>query len=444
MGLLAFLKRLFWGAPPHESSIVGRDAGGPFNDPPSPDNSLSGTATSGLVPYKSRRGVFQFPASIRYAPGCDRTRKGLVVEQSPYRFARRDLPSGGFIDLTGDHRPELLSHYGLPLLRTPDDLARWLSIPLPRLAWLIGRFDDNHRPQSESESHYHFHWIKKKSGGYRLIEAPKSQLKQIQLQILRGILDCLVPHPAVHGFVPGRSIRSNAAPHVGQAWVLKLDLTNFYPSVSFNRVVAIFRSLGYCREAAIWLGRLTTSAIPSSLNSPDRRMATVWPYLRRHLPQGAPTSPALANLSAFGLDVRLQGLAGAYGLRYTRYADDLTLSGPQRAVAALREIIPFASWIVRQERFRLNKAKRRVLRRYQQQSVTGLVVNDQLGVSRAEFDRLKAILTNCLRHGPASQNREAHPAFAAHLLGRIGHLASVNPGRGMKLRSLYQQIDWSR
>ncbi len=442
MGLIAFLKRLFGGAS-EESHAGSRDVGAevPFDirdGQPPPSGGQPPAA------YQSRRGRFRCPVSIRYAPRVNRTKKGRVVSVAPYRFANRDLPTRGYIDLTEDHDPEQLARFGLPLLRTPEEIANWLEVPLPKLAWLIGRFHDNRRPQSEAEAHYHFHWVRKKSGGYRLIEAPKSLLKEVQIRILRGILDLVAAHPAAHGFVPGRSIRSNAAPHVGQAWILKLDLSNFYPSVSFNRVVAIFRSLGYCREAAIWLGKLTTSAIPSNLNAPDQRMGTVWPYLRRHLPQGAPTSPAIANLSAFGLDLRLTGLAGAYGLRYTRYADDLTLSGPQRAVAALREIIPFATTIIGWERFRLNKAKRRVLRRYQQQTVTGLVVNDQLGIPRAEFDRLKAILTNCLRHGPASQNRNRHPQFAAHLLGRIGHLASVNPARGMKLRTLYDRIDWSK
>ena len=95
--------------------------------------------------------------------------------------------------------------------------------------------------------------------------APKPKLKQVQKRILSEILDRVPPHPAAHGFVNGRSIVTNARPHVGQRVLVKLDLENFYPSVSLNRVTAIFRSLGYSREAAIWLGRLTTTALPTSL-----------------------------------------------------------------------------------------------------------------------------------------------------------------------------------
>jgi len=441
MGLIAFLKRLFWGTPAPSSdrdewsanaSQWSGTGGGA-----SPTDSLKAE-----LPRSRRR--FQVPDVLRYSTTV--RRQGLklrVVSGVPYRFARPFILSPEeFGDLSTDTEIAALGRFGLPVLRTPEDLAQWLGVPLGRVAWLTGRFFENERPQSESEAHYHFHWVKKKTAGYRLIEAPKVLLKSVQTQILRGILDKVPAHPAAHGFVKQRSIRSNAAPHVGSAWVLKLDLTNFYPSVHFSRVVAIFRSLGYSREVAIWLGRLTTSATPSNLTAPDRRENTVWPYRLRHLPQGAPTSPAIANLSAFSLDVRLNGMAAKYNARYTRYADDLTLSGKGKSVPALREIIPFAEWIVRNERFHLNTDKRRVLRTHQRQTVTGIVVNEKLALSRAEFDQLKAILTNCIRLGAASQNRDDHADFASHLRGRIGHFLSVNRERGEKLRVLFQKIKW--
>ncbi len=446
MGLIAFLKRLFWGTPAPSS---GREQLSSDVSTAAEMQDLSGggaSSPSPSAPFTEPTRKFRYLYPLRDHTTTLRQGRTLrVVRDSPYRFARPHLASSGeYTDLTGDHDSRALAVYGLPDLRTPENLAHWLDIPLGKVAWLTGRFFENERPQSEQEAHYHFHWVKKKTAGYRLIEAPKVLLKAVQSQILRSILDRVPAHPAAHGFVKQRSIRSNAAPHVGSAWVLKLDLTNFYPSVPFSRVVAIFRSLGYGREVAIWLGRLTTSAIPSNLSSPDRLANTVWPYRSRHLPQGAPTSPALANLSAFGLDVRISGMAAKYGARYTRYADDLTLSGPGKSIPALKEIIPFAEMIVCDERFSTNKSKRRVLRRHQQQTVTGIVVNEKLTLSRAEFDQLKAILTNCIRHGGTSQNRAGHADFASHLRGRIGHFLSVNRERGEKLRVLFQQIDWSR
>ena len=140
----------------------------------------------------------------------------------------------------------------------------------------------------------------------------------------------------------------------------------------------------------------------------------------------------------------MNGMAAKYGARYTRYADDLTLSGSGKSIPALREIIPFAQWIVRNERFTVNADKRRVLKRHQQQTVTGIVVNEKLTLSRAEFDQLKAILTNCIRHGATSQNRDGHADYTSHLRGRVGHFLSVNRERGQKLLALFQQINWTR
>jgi hypothetical protein len=163
----------------------------------------------------------------------------------------------------------------------------------------------------------------------------------------------------------------------------------------------------------------------------------------RHLPQGAPTSPALANLSAFGLDVRLAGLAQSWRLQYTRYADDLTFSGDARFIAALRDFIPLAEQVIRSEGFQSKRQKRRVVRANQRQVVAGVVVNARINVARSEYDVLKAILHNCVTHGPGSQNRQDHPRFEAHLRGRIAHVARLNPTRGQRLLAILERIKWS-
>jgi hypothetical protein len=284
----------------------------------------------------------------------------------------------------------------------------------------------------------------KKRGGSRLIEAPKATLKTVQTKILHDLLDKVPIHPSAHGFAVGRSILTNARPHAGHAVLLKFDLENFYTTVSFNRVVSIFRSLGYSREAAIWLGSLTTSSIPGNFAFQDRSPYMLLPYYRRHLPQGAPSSPSLANLSAFGIDVRLSGLAKSFGATYTRYADDIAVSGPAEFGRGLRTIIPLIQKIISQERFVVNRAKRRVLRSDQRLTVTGVVVNEKPNVVRADYDRLKAILTNCLRYGPSTQNRNSCDDFFQHLRGCIAHVTMLNQQRGQKLKELFQQIDWTK
>lgn len=425
MGLWQWLWRLLGGGPERPAT----------NNRPAPDSPPKKAPRRRRVRLARRR--------------ASRTRESRhiasaeTVPTKPYRFARPCV-TGGWLDLSRDGDPEHLERTGLPAFQNPQELADWLEISLGKLAWLVHRFDEAQLPAEERRAHYHFRWLKKRSGGRRLIESPKPTLKRVQQQILRQILDRIPPHTSAHGFVAGRSILTNATPHAGQRVLLKFDLENFYATVGLSRVAAIFRSLGYSREAAIWLARLTTSALPNSAFRSKDSAQDISPYRRRHLPQGAPTSPALANLSAFSLDLRLTGLARSFGAKYTRYADDLTFSGDERFLRSLAVFIPLVEQIVREERFRTNKAKRRVIRNHSRQQVTGVVVNHQPNVARCEFDRLKAILTNCVRRGPSTQNHDHVPDFAAHLRGSIAHFIHLNANRGERLMALYDRIDWNR
>jgi hypothetical protein len=390
------------------------------------------------------RGKVRLRDRFRYRPKKSRPpRKNELSANKPYRFASPCL-SGQFLDLGTDADPALLASRELPLLKTPDDVAEWIGLPVAKVAWLSGRFYEGHRPQTREESHYHYHWLRKRSGGHRLIEAPKPLLKLVQRKILEEILNRVPAHERAFGFVPGRSATQNAAQHVGQYVVVKFDLENFYASVRYSRVVAIYRAMGFSRAAGLWLARLTTAAAPTSLDFPKGDPHGLLPYISRHLPQGAPTSPALANLSAFSLDVRLSGLARSFHATYSRYADDLTFSGSHRFAAALRDFIPLVQKIVREERFALNHKKRKVIRQSGRQTVTGAVVNSRMNPARKDYDRLKATLHNCEKLGPSSQNRAAHEQFQSHLLGRIAYVASLNPARGAKLRAIFDRIDWSR
>jgi RNA-directed DNA polymerase len=424
MGLFDFLRRLF------------------FPSPSAPARRSSRSRPSVLP--KRRRKPRLVPLRHNVPSPTWALNNTARTEQPAYAFARIGVGTDRYLDLSLDGSDERLARYSFPVLRTPAELAQWLEIPVGRLAWLAHRYADDGRPKSEREAHYHYRWLKKRTGGSRLIESPKRTLKQAQRRILREILAKVPPHDAAHGFWTGRSILTNARRHVKQAVLVKFDLANFYPSVTLARVTAIFRSLGYSREASIWLARLTTSALPSNIPFLKQEPSAVLPYLKRHLPQGAPTSPALANLSAYSLDVRLSGLARSFGANYTRYADDLTFSGPARFGTSLRDFIPLVRQIVRQERFRLNASKRKVLRSSGALVVTGIVVNEKINVSRREFDRLKALLNNCAKQGASTQNKAGHPHFAAHVRGRIAQVSQLNPARGARLLAVYNQIDWSR
>lgn len=427
MGLWSWLLRLFGLGPPDPAASATSARGRPGEA-----KRHKRRQHVRLVPLR-RDGARRSPRSVAHPIET-------VSETRTYRL-ERPFVGGGYLDLSRDASAARLSHLKLPAFSTPEELAGWLQIPLGRLAWLVHRFEERQRPATTQKAHYHFRWQRKRSRGKRLIESPKPSLKSAQYRILREILELVPLHASAHGFAAGRSIVTNAHPHVGQRVVVKLDLEEFYPSVTLARVVALFRSLGYAREAAIWLARLTTSTLPEDMRNSDPDHAS---YLRTHLPQGAPTSPALANLSAFSLDLRLSGLARSFGANYTRYADDLTFSGDETFLRSLAVFLPLAEKIVRAERFRVNKTKRKIIRSSQRQQVTGVVVNERTNVSRQDYDRLKATLTNCLRRGPSTQNHDRLPDFAAHLRGRVAHVLNLNRARGEKLLALYNKIDWNR
>jgi hypothetical protein len=291
--------------------------------------------------------------------------------------------------------------------------------------------------------HYRHRWHEKKSGGFRLIEMPKGLLKHAQRRVLRKILDAIPPHEVARGFRKGSSVRDFVEPHTGRHILVRFDLEEFFPSITATRVLRVFLTGGYPEPVARALTRLTTHAVPTAVVG---EKALEWVARRRlatpHLPQGAPTSPALANLCAFRLDCRLAGLAKAAGANYTRYADDLLFSGGEDFARQVKRFVVTAGAVILEEGFRPNHRKTRVMRQGQRQHAAGIVLNERPNLERREFDRLKAILTNCVRQGAESQNREGHADFAAHLLGKVSWVAFIHPEKGRKLREIYERIDW--
>ena len=155
-----------------------------------------------------------------------------------------------------------------------------------------------------------------------------------------------------------------------------------------------------------------------------------------------PRSPALANLSAFGLDRRLDGLARKLDATYTRYADDLILSGGRDLVRASRSIVELVEAIALDEGFKVHELKTRVFTAAQRQTVTGLVVNEGSNVPRTDYDRLRAILHDAATSGPDRANRDQHADFRSHLQGRIAWIGAENDARAAKLRRAFAAIDW--
>ncbi len=246
-------------------------------------------------------------------------------------------------------RVDRLLSQGLPIILNFSHLAKWLSMKTPDLGAMVYKTD----------KHYKQFLIKKRSGGWRDISAPSIRLKTCQRWILQNILHKTRLHDAAHGFVRHRSIASNASIHLEQQIVMNLDLRTFFPSIPRKRIFGIFRVLGYDRRVSFYLSRLTT--------------------LEEKLPQGAPTSPALSNITARHLDKRLAALGSKNGFVYSRYADDLTFSGEEK----LLTVLPLIRRIINEEGFIVNENKTRIMRAHRQQEVTGLVVNKKVSVKRS-------------------------------------------------------------
>lgn len=357
--------------------------------------------------------------------------------------------------LTEPHRMQPVAAargWEVPVIESTGALADWLRLTPGELQWFADLKGLGRRTNCPPLSHYHYRVLAKRYGNIRLIEMPKPRLKGLQRRILTQILDKIPPHPAAQGFVKGRSILTFVTPHVGKRVVLRMDLRDFFPSFAGRRVQALFRTMGYPEAVADLLGGICTNEAPGAawkelgfdvfVDPQHLREARIL-YSRPHLPQGTPTSPAIANLCSYRVDCRIAGLATAVGVEYTRYADDLAFSGAGEFERSVERFSTHVAAILHEEGLSVHHRKTRIMRQGVRQYLAGLVANQHVNVVRADFDRLKATLHNCRRLGPESQNREGHPHFRSHLEGRVGFVEMVNPEKGKRLRAIFEQIEWA-
>ncbi|MBX3655056.1 MAG: RNA-directed DNA polymerase [Ramlibacter sp.] len=343
--------------------------------------------------------------------------------------------------------PFELAQLGLPRLASHADLAQWLGISPERLQWLIEpaqNFRESEaapgQPHCHPGRHYRQLLKQKNSGGLRLVEAPKSELKRVQKRLLSGLLNKIPVHEKVHGFVRGRGVLTHASEHAGRHTVLAFDLSDFFSSIGVARIKALWQTLGYPEAVARALAALCTTRTPLAVRQrlmdagginffQQRRLASA------HLPQGAPTSPALANLCAFMLDLRLDGLAWRFGANYSRYADDLVFSGSELLARDQRKLTGWVAAIVEAEGFRVHPRKTRVLLKYGRQRVTGVVVNTRPNLGRDDYDRLRAEL-----HRLAGADR-LDKGVKQRMWGRISWACqTVCASRAAKLYRLFEAL----
>lgn len=287
---------------------------------------------------------------------------------------------------------------GLPVIETLADFSLYTHLS-PNIIWKLSKF---------SEKYYFVYSIPKRDHGKRIISQPSRELKAIQAWILGNILDKLEPSSSCKGFEKGLTILDNANPHVGSSFVLNIDIDNFFPSISSNKVFSIFATVGYNNLISSIITKICT--------------------YDNSLPQGSPCSPKISNLVCIRMDNRIQGYVGKRGIIYTRYADDMTFSGltPYKVL----HILPTIEKIVNSEGFTLNKQKTRVAGLARAKRVTGLVVNEKdAGIGTQKFQILRAKIHH-LTHSKMKNNYE----LLNEVKGWLAFLNSVDRKRYEKAK----------
>jgi RNA-directed DNA polymerase len=320
-----------------------------------------------------------------------------------------------------------LASYGLPRFATAQEIADAMGITVNELRFLT------FSRKTSTVSHYIRFKLQKKTGGERTISAPMPRLKQAQHWVLQNILEMVELHDAAHGFRKARSIVSNARPHVGAEVVINLDLKDFFPSIAYKRVKGLFRSFGYSEAAATIFGLLCTESDTEAVTLDGKTYYVA--NSGRHLPQGAPTSPAITNLLCRRLDRRLIKMAEEAGFVYTRYADDLTFSASGEALKNICNVLRRTESIVAHEGFAVHPDKTRVLRKSGQQEVTGVIVNEKPNVSKKELKRFRATLFQLEKDGVEGKHWGRSQDVLASMQGFANYVFMVNPEKGAEFQT---------
>lgn len=247
--------------------------------------------------------------------------------------------------------------------------------------------------------------VKKKSGGTRTIAAPSRELKAVQAWILRRILDRVTVTESATAFRTQKSVADNAAPHVGNNYVLRMDLVDFFGSIPSNKIYTVFSTLGYNTRVSRIFANLCT--------------------YEGYLPQGAVTSPSLSNIVCIRMDRRIVGYTSTRNISYTRYADDMTFSSTNlgRLIGAEKLVRIISS----DEGYTINESKTRLMGPGARRVITGLVLSgDGFGLGRQKERTLRAKIHQLINADPSDPDYDAK---ISHLVGWFAYLRTVDRQR---------------
>lgn len=334
----------------------------------------------------------------------------------------------------------------LPVVFTLGHLAAITDVPFQFLHEVVSRTLDPYRVFRS----------KKRSGGYRQIAVPDYSMLRVQRWIHQNILSRVEVHPSSMAYMPGCRPYNNAQRHCGAKWLVKVDVVRFFESISERQVYYVFKELGYRPLMAFEFARLATRKTPYSKKYDNRRWRNEYPqyaiecyndYEVGHLPQGAPTSPILANLACRELDLELARLASDFRCTYTRYADDIVFSSNYLTRVDSIELIRRCSASLSKFGFKRNVQKTRIVPPGARKIVTGLLVNSlNPRLPRIFKDRIKCHLYFTSKHGVAEHCKRrgflSLLGFREHLIGLIRYAEEIEPDFGSKCREEFGRISW--
>ena len=307
-----------------------------------------------------------------------------------------------------------LSEIGVPVIFDIQQFRRLLRLTTK---------DFNSIYYSLSKQYREIEISKRNRDEFRNLSIPSIRLKYIQRWILDNILYKVPISNYAMGFAPFKSISNNASPHVQKEYILKVDIKDFFPSISSERVYGLFRSMGYCRSVSIVLTNFCT--------------------YNNKLPQGAPSSPHISNLLCRKLDIRISILCENLGLAYTRYADDITISGGKK----IKSIISLIYSILREEGFEPNLQKSKVIYKSQRQTVTGITVNNKLAISKELSRNIRQEIHFMKKFGVKSHLEQKGKQGASntkeHFFGLAHYIYMIDKDKGVALLTELYKIDWN-
>jgi retron-type reverse transcriptase len=299
----------------------------------------------------------------------------------------------------------------LPVFSNVNELAQIMHIH-PGFLTVLGY---------RSDKFYKRYKIKKSDGSKRLIMQPSSELKAIQAWILRNILEKLQPSRYATAYIKGFGLSENTKFHNNNRYFICLDLEEFFPSISFRRIMNLFSLIGYSRTAAYFFTNLTTCD--------------------NILPQGGVTSPCISNLIASKLDRRIAGFTSRRNISYSRYADDMTISSNNPII--LIKSFDIIEKIINSEHFSLNRKKIRVMGPRRKCYITGLIKNNS-GSSFGIGKKKKRDMRRIMHHHIYNKSIDKKYKNEQSILGWLGFLKSVDESSFNQMSKYWEELKSNR